>query len=89
MSLYKDGQISEIYKLIGEDIKAEDIPARVLALYAILEQEKGNLRNAKNYFERAKKNNFNRERFERQFNPKQKDLLKKTISGLLELGSLD
>ena len=89
MSLYKDNQIGEIYKLIGEDIEAEDIPARVLALYAFLEQQDGNIRRAKKYLERAKKNNFDRKRFERQFNSEQQNLLEKTINGLSELGSLE
>ncbi len=89
MSLYKDNQISEIYKLIGEDIEAEDIPARVLALYAFLEQQEGNTRKAKEYLERAKKNNFTRKKFERQFNSEQQELLEKTINGLLALGSLE
>ena len=89
MSLYKDNQIGEIYKLIGEDIEAEDIPARVLALYAFLEQQDGNIRRAKKYLERAKKNNFDRKRFERQFNSEQQGLLEKTINGLSELGSLE
>ena len=89
MSLYKDNQIGEIYKLIGEDIEAEDIPARVLALYAFLEQQDGNIRRAKKYLERAKKNNFDRKRFERQFNSEQQDLLEKTINGLSKLGSLE
>ena len=75
--------------MIGDDIEAEDIPARVLALYAFLEQQDGNIRRAKKYLERAKKNNFDRKRFERQFNSEQQDLLEKTINGLSELGSLE
>ena len=89
MSLYKDNQISEIYELIGEDIDAEDMPPRVLALYAFFEQQKGNMQNAKKYLERAKKNNFDRRKFERQFSTEQKELLKKTIDGLLKISSLD
>ena len=89
MSLYKDNQISEIYKLIGEDIEAEDIPPRVLALYAFFEQQEGNMEKAKKYLERAKKNNFDRKKFERQFNAEQKELLEITINGLLKIGSLE
>ena len=89
MSLYKDNQISEIYKVIGENIEAEDMSARVLVLYAFLEQQEGNIIKAKKYLERAKMNNFNRKKFERQFNSEQQELLEKTISGLLKIGSLD
>ena len=88
-SLYKDNQISEIYNLIGQDIESEDMSARVLALYAFLEKEKGNMKNAKNYLERAKEKNFNVKKFERQFRPDQRPLLEKTIAGLLKLGSLE
>ena len=54
-SLYKDNQIDEIYKLLGDDIDAEDMRPTALALYAFLEYEKGNLKRAKQYYERAKK----------------------------------
>ena len=89
MSLYKDNQISEIYKVIGKDIEAEDMAPRILAIYAFLEQQDGNMQKAKEYFERAKENNFSRKKFERQFNSSQKELLEKTISGLLKLGNLE
>ena len=89
MSLFKDNQISEIYKVVGEDIEAEDMSARVLAIYAFLEQQEGNIKKAEQYLDRAKKNNFNRKKFERQFNSEQQDLLEKTIRGLLKIGSLE
>ena len=89
LSLYRDGQIDEIYKVVGKNIEAEDMRGRVLAIYAFLEQEKGNIDKAKDYLERAKKNNFDRKRFERQFNPEEKDLLERTINGLLKIGSLE
>ena len=88
-SLYKDNQISEIYNLIGQDIESEDMSARVLALYAFLEKEKGNIKKAKKYLERAKEKNFNVKKFERQFRPDQRPLLEKTIDGLLKIGSLE
>ena len=91
MSLYRDNQIEEIYKLIGEDINAEDMSPMVLAVYAFLEQQEGNIEKAKIYLERAKKNNFDRQRFERDLskNSSQRDLLEKTIGGLLEIGKLE
>ena len=91
MSLYRDNQIEEIYKLIGEDINAEDMSPMVLAVYAFLEQQEGNIEKAKIYLERAKKNNFDRQRFERGLskNSSQRDLLEKTIGGLLEIGNLE
>ena len=91
MSLYRDNQIEEIHKLIGEDINAEDMSPMVLAVYAFLEQQEGNIEKAKIYLERAKKNNFDRQRFERDLsrNSSQPDLLEKTIGGLLEIGNLE
>ncbi|MDC3017893.1 adenylate/guanylate cyclase domain-containing protein, partial [Paracoccaceae bacterium] len=93
-SLYKDNQIDEIYKLLGDDIDAEDMRPTALALYAFLEYEKGNLKRAKQYYERAKKNNFDKKKFERQFrqfrefNYHQKELLEKTLKGLSKIGDL-
>ena len=88
-SLYKDNQVGEIYSLIGKDIDAEDMTARVLALYAFLEQEKGNVKKAKKYLARAKEKNFKIEKFKRIFRADQKPLLEKTIVGLLKIGSLE
>ena len=88
-SLYKDNQVSEIYSLIGEDIDSEDMTARVLALYAFLEQEKGNMKKARKYLDRAKEKNFRIEKFKRIFRADQKPLLEKTIAGLLKIGSLE
>ena len=65
-----------------------------LALYAFLEYEKGNLKRAKQYYERAKKNNFEKKKFERQFrqlrefNSHQKELLETTLKGLSKIGDL-
>ena len=53
--------------MLGDDIDAEDMRATSLALYAFLEYEKGNLKKAKQCYERAKKNNFEKKKFERQF----------------------
>ena len=47
MSLYRDNQIEEIYELIGDDINAEDMSPMVLAVYAFLEQQEGNIEKAK------------------------------------------
>ncbi len=88
-SLYKDNQVSEIYSLIGQDIDAKDMTARVLALYAFLEQEKGNTEKAKEYLDRAKEKNFKIEKFKRIFRADQKPLLEKTIAGLLKIGRLE
>jgi hypothetical protein len=89
MSLYKDNQIDAVHRLIGEDIEAEDMSSNVLALYAFLEQQNGNIKKARHYLDRAKKNNFNRKKFERQFHSEQQALLEKTVNGLLEIGSLE
>ena len=87
--LYKDGQIDEIYKLIGDDIEAKDMGSWVFAIYAFLEQEKGNMENAKKYLERAKKKNLNLVRFEQSLKNYDEELHKKTIDGLKKIGDLE
>ena len=87
--LYKDGQIDEIYKLIGDDIVAEDMGSWVLAIYAFLEQDKGNMQSAKKYLERAKKRGLNLERFEENLKSYDEELHKKTINGLKKIGDLE
>ncbi len=87
--LYKDGQIDEIYKLIGDDIEAKDMGSWVFAIYAFLEQDKGNLENAKKYLERAKKRGFNLLRFEQSLKNYDKELYEKTINGLKQIGDLE
>ena len=87
--LYKDGQIDEIYKLIGDDIEAKDMGSWVFAIYAFLEQEKGNMENAKKYLERAKKLDLNLARFEQSLKSYDEDLHKKTINGLEKIGDLE
>ncbi|MDA8740923.1 adenylate/guanylate cyclase domain-containing protein [Rhodobacteraceae bacterium] len=61
--LYEDKQFEEIYKVIGDKIKAEDIDSRVLAIYAVLEVKNGNTEKARGYFERSLKNGFRWDRF--------------------------
>ena len=87
--LYKDGQIDEIYKLIGDDIEAKDMGSWVFAIYAFLEQEKGNMKKAKKYLEKAKKLDLNLVRFEESLKSYDKELHKKTISGLKKIGDLE
>ena len=87
--LYKDGQIDEIYKLIGDDIGAKDMGSWVFAIYAFLEQEKGNMENAKKYLERAKKLDLNLVRFEQSLKSYDEELHKKTINGLKKIGDLE
>ena len=87
--LYKDGQIDEIYKLIGDDILAKDMGSWVLAIYAFLEQDKGNMENAKQYLERAKKRGLNLGRFEESLKSYNEELHKKTINGLKKIGDLE
>ena len=87
--LYKDGQIDEIYKLIGVDIEAKDMGSWVFAIYAFLEQEKGNMENAKKYLERAKKLDLNLARFEQSLKSYDEELHEKTINGLKKIGDLE
>ena len=87
--LYKVGQIDEIYKLIGDDIEAKDMGSWVFAIYAFLEQDKGNMENAKKYLERPKKRGLNLVRFEETLKSHDKELHKKTINGLKKIGDLE
>ena len=87
--LYKDGQIEEIYKLIGDDIVAEDMGSWVLAIYAFLEQDKGNMESAKKYLERAKKRGLNLVQLEASLKNYNEELHKKTINGLKKIGDLE
>jgi hypothetical protein len=87
--LYKVGQIDEIYKLIGDDIEAKDMGSWVLAIYAFLEQDKGNMESAKKYLERAKKRGLNLVRFEASLKNYNEELHKKTINGLKKIGDLE
>ena len=87
--LYKVGQIDEIYKLIGDDIEAKDMGSWVFAIYAFLEQEKGNMEKAKKYLERAKKLDLNLVRFEESLKNYNTELHKKTINGLKKIGDLE
>ena len=87
--LYKAGQIDEIYKLIGDDIEAKDMGSWVFAIYAFLEQEKGNMEIAKKYLERAKKLDLNLVRFEQSLKNYDEELHLKTINGLKKIGALE
>ena len=88
IALYKDGQKDEVLKLIGDDIEAEDMGSSVLALYAYLEEENGNMDKAKKYLDRAKENGLNLVRFENSLK-NHKELHKKTINGLKKIGELE
>ena len=87
--LYKVGQIDEIYKLIGDDIEAKDMGSWVLAIYAFLEQDKGNMESAKKYLERAKKRGLNLVQLEASLKRYDEELHKKTINGLKKIGDLE
>ena len=88
LRLQKAGQIDEIYKLIGDDIEAKDMGSWVFAIYAFLEQEKGNMEIAKKYLERAKKLDLNLVRFEQSLKNYDEELHLKTINGLKKIGAL-
>ncbi len=87
--LYKVGQIEEIYELIGDDIESKDMGSWVFAIYAFLEQEKGNMVKAKKYLARAKKLNLNLVLFEESLRSYNKELHEKTINGLKKIGVLE
>ncbi len=87
--LYKVGQIEEIYELIGDDIESKDMGSWVFAIYAFLEQEKGNMVKAKKYLARAKKLDLNLVLFEESLRSYDNELHKKTINGLKKIGDLE
>ena len=87
--LYKVGQIEEIYELIGDDIETKDMGSWVFAIYAFLEQEKGNMVKAKKYLARAKKLNLNLVLFEESLRSYNEELHNKTIHGLKKIGDLE
>ena len=61
----------------------------VFAIYAFLEQEKGNMEKAKKYLERAKKLDLNLARFEESLKNHDTELHQKTINGLKQIGDLE
>ena len=87
-SLYKDGQIGEIYKLIGDDIYAEDMPGRVVALLLFSSNNKVIVKKQRNYSSWLKriiligKNSIDNLMLAKR-------AFRKTINGLLKLGSLE
>ena len=87
--LYKVGQIEEIYELIGDDIESKDMGSWVFAIYAFLEQEKGNMVKAKKYLARAKKLDLNLALFEESLRSYDNKLHEKTINGLKKIGDLE
>ena len=63
--MYQDKQAPEkIYEVVGEKINAEDIDPRILAVYSIFEFENGNEKKAVQYYKRAIKNGFRKDRLE-------------------------
>ncbi len=87
--LYKVGQIEEIYELIGDDIESKDMGSWVFAIYAFLEQEKGNMVKAKKYLARAKKLDLNLLMFEESLRSYDNELHEKTIKGLKKIDDLE
>ncbi len=87
--LYKVGQIEEIYELIGDDIESKDMGSWVFAIYAFLEQEKGNMVKAKKYLARAKKLDLNLVLFEESLRSYNNELHQKTINGLKKIDDLE
>ena len=58
MLLFRDGQLEEIRRVIGDKINAEDMGVRVLAVFAYLASKDGKKSEAKIYFERSLANGF-------------------------------
>ncbi len=63
--LFDNGQIDEIYGLLGKNVEAVDLPPNLLALLAYMEYKKGNNKNSKEYFSRAKRAGYMKPSFER------------------------
>ena len=63
--LFDNGQIDEIYNLLGNKVGAVDLPPNLLALLSYMEYKKGNNKNSKEYFSRAKRSGYMKPSFER------------------------
>ncbi len=63
--LFDNGQIDEIYRLLGKKVEAVDLPPNMLALLSYMEFKKGNKKNSKEYFSRAKSAGYMKRSFER------------------------
>ena len=62
--LFIEGRKNEILDIVSDKIDAEDMSNKILAIYALLELDAGNSKNAKLYFERALENGFISGRFD-------------------------
>ena len=81
--LYIEGRKNEILDIVSDKIDAEDMSNKVLAIYALLELDAGNSKNAKLYFKRALENGFISARFNNLGEPLRTVSLDK-LEGLLE-----
>ena len=63
--LFDNGQIDEIYRLLGKKVEAVDLPPNMLALLSYMEYKKGNNKNSNEYFSRAKSAGYMKRSFER------------------------
>ena len=76
-------------QLIGDNIESKDMGSWVFAIYAFLEQEKGNKVKAKKYLARAKKLDLNLLMFEESLRSYDNELHEKTIKGLKKIDDLE
>ena len=79
--LFIEGRNEEIFETVADKIKAEDMSNKVLAIYALLELEKDNTKEARLYFERSLENGFRWKRLENIGQP----LLSESLDKLEEL----
>ena len=63
--MFDNGRIDEIYRLLGKKVEAVDLPPNMLALLSYMEFKKGNKKNSKEYFSRAKSAGYMKRSFER------------------------
>ena len=86
--LYEEYQDPErIHAVIGEKINIKDMNSMVLAIYSILEYDKGNQVEAIKYFKRAKENGFLKARLQFRTDPELTEKTHKTFEKIESLVS--
>ena len=86
--LYEEYQDYEkIHTVIGEKIDIKDMNSMVLAIYSILEYDRGNQAEAIKYFKRAKENGFLKARLQFRTDPELTERTHKTFEKIESLVS--
>lgn len=81
--LYKTGRIEEVLSLVGDNINATDMDGRVLAVYALMELDQGNVEKANYFLTRALENGITVNRMATTLG--RNEFAKKSLKALKEL----